>query len=175
MSRAPIRTALSQGPCPAFPVLAGRYLGEYLEKIHHAVDRLDDDQLWWRPAAGTNSIANLLLHLAGNLSLWLRGGVGGEEILRDRAGEFAADHSHSRDKLLARLDDAVARCRAMLESFDGALDRRLTVQKYETDVMGAVFHAVEHMAYHTGQILYVAKLLGGAGHGIELYPQHRGE
>ena len=47
--------------------------------------------------------------------------------------------------------------------------------RYRSDGLGVVFHAVEHMSYHTGQILYLAKQVRGAGHGIELYPQHRGE
>ena len=85
MTTEPVRTALSHGPCPSFPKLAARYLEEYLEKIRRAVDLLDDDQVWWRPAPDSNSIGNLLLHLAGNLSLWLRAGLGGDAFERDRA------------------------------------------------------------------------------------------
>ena len=51
-----------------FPLIASHYLGEYLEKIGHCVGLLSEDEVWWRPAPGTNSIANLMLHLAGNLS-----------------------------------------------------------------------------------------------------------
>ena len=176
MSRPPVRTALSRGPCPAFPELAARYLEEYLEKIRFVVEPLDDDQVWWRPAKGSNSIGNLLLHLAGNLSLWIAGGLGGDAYERDRRGEFAADRTHTGEELLARLTAVVGRCRQVLDALEGeALERPVDVQTYRSDALGVVFHAVEHMSYHTGQILYLAKQLGGAGHGIELYPQHRGE
>lgn len=176
MTTEPVRTALSHGPCPSFPKLAARYLEEYLEKIRRAVDLLDDDQVWWRPAPDSNSIGNLLLHLAGNLSLWLRAGLGGDAFERDRAGEFAADRTHGSEELMRRLSTVVARCREVLDGLDGeALDRPVEVQGYRSDVLGVVFHAVEHMSYHSGQILTLAKQLRGAGHGIEFYPRHRGE
>ncbi len=176
MTVKPVRTALTRGPCPSFPRLAGRYLEEYLEKIRRAVLPLDFDQVWWRPAPGSNSIGNLLLHLAGNLSLWLRAGLGGDAFERDRAGEFAADRTHDLEELLAQLAAVVGRCLEILEALEGQpLDRELEIQTYRTDVLGVVFHAVEHMSYHSGQILTLAKQLRGEGHGIEFYPQHRGE
>lgn len=176
MIQEPVRTALSQGPCPSFWKLASRYLAEYLEKIERATRLLDDDQIWWRPAEGSNSIGNLMLHLCGNLSLWIVHGIGGERVVRDRAAEFAADRACGGDELRARLAEVVGRCRRLLEERDGEpLDRIVDVQGYEVDVLGAAFHAVEHMAYHTGQILSITKGLRGRGHGIEFYPQHRDE
>ncbi len=172
----PIPTALSLGPCPSFWLLASRYLGQNLEKIRRATAVLDDDGIWWRPAAGTNSAGNLMLHLCGNLSLWIGEGIGGEACARDRAGEFAAAGGATGEELRDRLAAVVGRSREILEARDGEpLDRRLEIQGYETDVLGAVFHAVEHMSYHTGQILWLVKARLGEGHGIELYPQHRGE
>jgi uncharacterized damage-inducible protein DinB len=35
---------------------------------------------------------------------------------------------------------------------------------------GVLLHAVEHMAYHTGQIVFVAKQLAGERVEIEFYP-----
>lgn len=170
-----LTTALSRGPAPLFE-LAARYLEEYLGKIRLAVASLPGDRLWWRPAPGTNSSGNLLLHLCGNLTLWVLGGVGGEAVRRDRAAEFAADGGADADELLARLDGVVARCAALLRSLDAAAGAQpRSIQGYTTDVLGAAFHAVEHMSYHTGQILMLAKQSLPPGAAIELYPQHRGE
>ena len=49
------------------------------------------------------------------------------------------------------------------------------MQGYDTDGLGVVFHVVEHMSYHTGQIVATTKQLTGPEAGIEFYPQHRGE
>lgn len=176
MGDGPVRTALTRGAESSFTTLAGWYLAQNLAKIEHAIARLDGDELWWRPAEGTNSIANLMLHLAGNLRLWIGEGVGGVACDRDRAGEFAARGSLDRDALARQLRAAVELCQGVLDGLDDAtLDRTLEIQGYSTSVLGAILHPVEHMSYHTGQILFAAKQLLGTGHGIELYPQHVGE
>ena len=42
-----------------------------------ALTRLTDDQIWSRGAPHENSIANLILHLCGNVRQWIGAGVGG--------------------------------------------------------------------------------------------------
>jgi len=172
-------TALSRGSAGAFPELAARYLEEYLDKIRLAVERLDgplkDQALWWRPAPGTNSVGNLLLHLVGNLSLWILAGVGGREYERDRAGEFAASGGEEAEELLGRLRRVVGECRTVLEGLAGEdLTAELDIQSYRVDRLGAVFHAVEHMSYHTGQIVWIVKQLR-PDEPLEFYPLHAGE
>ena len=39
----------------------------YLPRIERCVRGLSDEQLWWRANAESNSIGNLILHLAGNV------------------------------------------------------------------------------------------------------------
>jgi uncharacterized damage-inducible protein DinB len=184
MSLKPIVTALDQGPAPDFPELAGRYLQEYLDKILYALDHLDESDLWWRPAPGTNSVGNLMLHLAGNLSLWILQGLAGQPVDRDRAAEFTADGSHAahtRAQLIERLAKVIAACRGVLVGLSESELRRVRdIQGYRIDGQAALFHAVEHMSYHTGQILWAVKMRAGedsgdGGDGFELYPQHGGE
>ena len=169
-------TALSRRRTDDLFELAARYLEEYLAKIEVVVAQLPPDRLWWRPAPGTNSAGNLLLHLCGNLSMWLLAGVGGQPFARDRAAEFAADGGADAVELLLRLESVVGRCTALLRGLGEAdLARPLRVQGYETNVLGVVFHAVEHMSYHTGQLLYLLKQSAPGGERVELYPQHRKE
>jgi len=176
VSNETLRLALRRGRGRSFQGLAAAYLTEYLDKIRLAVGHLDDDALWWRPAPGTNSAGNLLLHLAGNLSLWLLQGVGGRPYERDRAGEFAADRSAARDELLDRLGTVVEECAALVEGLaESDLGAPVALQGYDVDARAAVFHAVEHMSYHTGQIVWIAKQHAAASGGFELYPQHAGE
>ncbi len=152
------------------------YLGQYLGKIRHCVDLLTEDEVWRRPAAGSNSIGNLLLHLTGNLSLWVLDSLGGEHHDRHRSLEFSAERSLTKEELVGRLGDVVGRCRAIAERLsDTDLAQPLSIQKYATDGRGALLHAVEHMSYHTGQIVYWTKVLSAGRAEIEFYPQHRGE
>jgi uncharacterized damage-inducible protein DinB len=155
---------------------ADRHLGEYLGKITHCVGLLTEEQLWWRPDGSSNSVGNLLLHLAGNLSQWVLAGLGGEGFDRHRSAEFQASRSATGGELLARLTEVVDRTRGVVRGLGAAdLARPVHVQGYDTDALGVVFHVVEHMSYHTGQVVFVTKQLRGAPAGIDFYPRHRGE
>jgi uncharacterized damage-inducible protein DinB len=39
--------------------------------------------------------------------------------------------------------------------------QRLEVQKYNVSTLYAVYHVVEHFAYHLGQVLYLYKMRTG--------------
>jgi hypothetical protein len=65
-------------------------VGEYAKKIRGSLEGLSERQIWWRPNDASNSIANLLLHLNGNLSLWVLAELGGRPYDRQRDLEFSA-------------------------------------------------------------------------------------
>jgi uncharacterized damage-inducible protein DinB len=154
---------------------ASRQFTEYLRKITSCVNLLGEDEVWWRANPGCNPVGNLLLHLTGNLSQWVLAGLGGEGFDRDRAAEFSAAGGPDRDALLTRLGEVVSRAARVAESVsEGDLQRRLTIQGMERDGFGVLFHAVEHMGYHTGQIVHIAKQIAGTREEIEFYPHLRG-
>jgi uncharacterized damage-inducible protein DinB len=156
-------------------VLAAAYFEQYLAKIRTCVQLLDEHELWWRPNDHCNSVGNLLLHLSGNLSQWILEGVGGEPFDRRRSAEFSARRTASGAELVERVEQVVGRCREVVlaVSADQLVARR-SIQDVDTDVQGAIIHAVEHMSYHTGQIVFVCKQLAGERSDIEFYPRLRG-
>ena len=159
-----------------FLALSDGYFQQYVGRIRACVGRLDEAQVWWRPNESCNSVGNLLLHLGGNLTQWVLAGLGGQESERHRAAEFAAREGATKDELVKRLAGVVDDVRAVLSVLDAAdLAAPRHIQGYETDGAGVVFHVVEHMSYHTGQIVAATKQMLGPAAGIEFYPQHRGE
>ena len=144
----------------AFLERARHYLAtEYPTKIRLAVQALPPAAVWWRPNAGSNSIGNLLLHLAGNVRQWVVSGVGGDRDDRDRASEFARRDGLTADELLATLNASVAAADAVLAGLTaGDLGARRTIQGRDVTVFEAVFHVVEHFSMHTGQIILLAKV-----------------
>lgn len=159
-----------------FLALADGYFAQYMDRIRECVARLDEGQVWWRPNEACNSVGNLLLHLCGNLSQWVLAGLGGQAYDRHRSAEFAARDGAAKDDLLRALAGVVDDVRAVLgvlAAEDLAAPRH--VQGHDTDGLGVVFHVVEHMSYHTGQIVAATKQLGGKDAGIDFYPQHRNE
>ncbi len=156
---------------PAMCREADRLYGEYLDKIERSAGLLSAEQLWWRPNPACNSVGNLLLHLCGNLSQWVLAGLGGEAFERDRPAEFAAEGGDDARALLARLRAVVERCRRVAATrSDEDLRRTHVIQGYTHTGFGVLLHTVEHMAYHTGQIVHIVKQLLGGPAEIEFYP-----
>lgn len=172
----PVVTALERGPAGDLRELAARYLEEYLAKIRACLARLSDQDVWQRSHPATNSIANLLLHLRGNLSLWILHGLGGEPDTRRRSLEFSTRESASLAELEAGLTEVLGRCCSLVRGLDpSALGETREIQGYSVDGLGVLFHAVEHMSYHTGQIVSMTKAQGGDALRLEFYPRHGNE
>ena len=143
---------------------ARRRLGEdYLPKLERGLERLTDEQVWWRAGEQSNSVGNLLLHLEGNLRQWVVCGAGGRADLRERDREFAERRRLPRGELLASLSAAVADAGDALARLDPAtlLETR-RIQGLDVTLLAAVFHAVEHFSMHTGQVILLTKMLTGA-------------
>lgn len=139
---------------------------DYLVKINAALTELGDEQICWRPNEASNSIGNLMLHLAGNARQWIIAGVGGAPDTRRRAAEFAEREGIGKDELIALLTRTLDEVDAVLAGLedelaaaqsDAPLQRECTPQGFAQTVFDAVFHVVEHFSYHTGQIVLLAK------------------
>lgn len=133
---------------------------DYLPKIERCMERLDDEQVWWRRGEESNSIGNLILHLSGNVRQWIVSGIGGSTDTRVRQSEFDERAQIPRAELLKRLRETLSEADAVLANFqpDRILERRI-FQGTEEITLDAVFHVVEHFSMHTGQIILLTKML----------------
>jgi uncharacterized damage-inducible protein DinB len=148
----------SQRTAEAMIALSRGYLREYLTKIRLAVSVLDDEIVWARPNDASNSIGNLMLHLAGNARQWLVSGVGGAEDVRDRQSEFDQRTPLPSTSLIDWLEQTVTEVDRVLASLTPAdLHTRRTIQANDVSVLEAIYHVVEHFSMHTGQIILLAK------------------
>jgi uncharacterized damage-inducible protein DinB len=138
--------------------LSRRYLREYVTKIRLAISVLDDGLIWARPNESSNSIGNLMLHLAGNARQWIVSGVGGAADIRDRQSEFDQREPLPAASLIDRLEQTVTDVDGVLASLTPAdLHTRRTIQANDVSVLEAIYHVVEHFSMHTGQIILLAK------------------
>lgn len=132
---------------------------EYSSKIRQCLEVLPESAVWARSNDGSNSIGNLLLHLAGNVTEWIVGGVGQRKFARNRPAEFAARDGAGAKELLARLEESLREAASVLDTLsDENLAEGRFIQGRETTVLGAIYHVVEHFAMHTGQIVLLTKL-----------------
>ncbi|MBK7995205.1 MAG: DUF1572 family protein, partial [Blastocatellia bacterium] len=86
---------------------------DFLPKIERCIERLTDEEIWWRPNEESNSIGNLLLHLSGNLRQWIICGLGGQLDQRQRQQEFDERSHIPKDKLIAKLKETVLEAEAV--------------------------------------------------------------
>jgi uncharacterized damage-inducible protein DinB len=149
---------------------AARLRGLYVDRIERAVAPLEEAHLWWRPHDGTTSIGILLRHLEGNIRQWLCSGLGGRTDRRTRAAEFASAERPAKSVLLDALRATAQEAAGVVEGLDeAALLGTLRIQGIATTGYGAVAHVLEHMSWHTGQIVWIAKARLGPAHGISFY------
>jgi uncharacterized damage-inducible protein DinB len=140
---------------------------EYLPKIERCLERLSDEQIWWRANEDSNSIGNLLLHLSGNARQWIVSGLGEQTDERERQREFDERRLISREELLSRIKTTLGEVDETLARFDESrlLDTFL-IQGTSVTALDAIFHVTEHFSMHTGQIILLTKMLSATDLGF---------
>jgi uncharacterized damage-inducible protein DinB len=131
-------------------------------RIQDCLAQLPPDQIWARSSDNENAVGNLVLHLCGNVRQWVVAAIGGAPDLRARDAEFAARGGLNAQDLSERLRRTVTQAQGILSGLTA--DRLLEtvhIQGYDTTVLQAVYHVVEHFSQHTGQIIYATKLATG--------------
>jgi uncharacterized damage-inducible protein DinB len=145
---------------PLLKSTSTHFLNWNLERIGRCLDELTEDQVWQRPNSSSNSIGNQVLHLCGNISQWILTGLGDAPDLRQRDKEFAAAGGFNKEQLSARLVEVITESIAVIAGLkEEDITRVRPVQAYQHDGVFILMHVVEHLSYHTGQIIFWTKAL----------------
>ncbi|HXT69147.1 MAG TPA: DinB family protein [Vicinamibacterales bacterium] len=164
----PAPDAWLRGPIAGIPALLQPAAHAFVlarEDVDTATSGLSHEQLWSRPN-GITPLGFHLAHLAGATSRLMTYATGQPLsdaqkafLLKERA---VMDTKPQLSNLLhdwyAAYDAAMAQLAATPEA---SLAEVRTIGKAQlpTSVIGAIFHAAEHAARHTGQIVTTAKLV----------------
>jgi uncharacterized damage-inducible protein DinB len=120
----------------------------------------NDSAVWVVPAGIANSCGTLVLHLAGNLRLYVGHVVGSIAYERDRPREFAA-RDLPRADLLREIDvtiDAVDRAFVHVTADTLASEFPLAIGAVRVNTQDFLLHCAVHLGYHLGQIDYHRRL-----------------
>lgn len=149
-----LRAALNHALCDELDAALGR--------IQHCVRQLSDEQIWSRARPDLNSIANLILHLDGNIRQMIVSNLSGAPDTRDRPSEFSARATMSGRQLLDRLIITVAQAREELRS---ASDLRFCEQRrvnaFDWTGLQAAVRSIAHFRGHAQEIIYMTRLILG--------------
>ena len=140
-------------------------------EIARCLDQLSEEQMWHRGGDHENSIANLLLHLEGNIRQWILHGVDNQPDVRQRDDEFTLEPSTesavARASFNATLDEAAE----VIAALDPGrllvvIDPQPTGTWRHATILEAIYKVVSHLDHHTGQIILLTKQM--VAHDLDL-------
>jgi chromosome segregation and condensation protein ScpB len=138
---------------------------QYKRLADRAMEQVSDEQLARAIDAETDSIAQIVKHVAGNMrSRWTDFlTTDGEKPDRNRDSEFE-DPPVTRAELMRMWNEGWALLFAALEPLGEAdLGRTVMIRGEAHSVMQAINRQITHYAYHVGQIVLIAKYFSGSG------------
>jgi len=138
-----------------------------------ALGQLTDDDIVWSPTTESNSIANLVAHIRGAVHSRVETILFGIPDTRDRAKEFEKGLELSKDQAMQMIRDAFDIIMQYLEHLKSS-PALLMSQPFlnlppltysqvnnETTALNLMIAMVREIHYHTGQIIYAAKMKKG--------------
>lgn len=140
-----------------------RRLKGHRRLVEKALEQVSDEDFFRSPGGESNAIAVIVKHLSGNMRSRFTDFLtsDGEKPDRHRDGEFALA-AESRDALMTGWRSSWETTLAALEKLaPGDLERRVTIAGEPHTAIGAINRHLAHLAYHAGQITYLAKLWAG--------------
>ncbi|MCP3741158.1 DUF1572 family protein [Rossellomorea sp. BNER] len=125
------------------------------------IDRLNLAQLMHKPSTESNSLADIVKHLHGNmLSRWTDFlTADGEKDWRNRDEEFQACFS-SKEEVIKLWDEGWKLTLNTIEDLnEGDLKKKIQIRGEDQSVVEAIQRQLVHYASHVGQMMYVGKMI----------------
>jgi hypothetical protein len=149
--------------------LGSHYLDDVIAQVEsqksladRAIAQVSDEELFRTIDDESNSMAIIMRHVAGNLRSRFTDFLttDGEKPDRHRDGEFEIPRGTTRESIVADWDRGFARLLATLHALRHEdLQRDVFIRGERHSVIQALDRALTHLAYHVGQIVFLAKHL----------------
>jgi hypothetical protein len=126
-----------------------------------SLDQVPDELISWQFNPGSNSIATIVKHMAGNMLSRFTDFFtsDGEKPWRNRDAEFEHEVL-SRDQLMARWNEGWNCLFRVLDDLSADdLSRTVLIRNEKHTVMEAINRQLTHYAYHVGQIVFISKMV----------------
>jgi hypothetical protein len=151
-------------------------LADGIRKIEHCVAQLNGEQMWWRPnpeitEGEMNSVANLLLHLSGNIRQWIVAGLGNTPDTRNRPAEFADRSKRAKADVLGVLQQTIRESDAVIARLTPA-DYLATrhIQGGDVNATVGLFKCLAHFGGHVQEIVHLTRNQLGMKYKFEFVP-----
>lgn len=140
----------------------------------NTLKQLKDEDVNWKVNDVSNSIANLVVHVVGNLRQRFVSGMGGELDHRDRDEEFNTRHQFTRTELVDMVTEQFATVHRTLQNLSPeTLTQTYKIQGRDVSGLDVIFGVATHVSEHLGQVLFIAKLRLGEEYQIQWMPHEK--
>lgn len=133
---------------------------ESLMRINACLDFMTEDSIWYSPNSNVNSVANMVLHLCGNIRQYIISTFSNEKDQRERSLEFSAYKSCDKKELKEKISNTIKTAVEVVQQSNmEVLSQDFLVQGFNEKGLAIIIHVIEHTSYHTGQITTICKWL----------------
>lgn len=133
---------------------------ENIKRIINCLQEIGEAEIWQKPNDNSNSIANIILHLCGNITQYIVSSLGNNIDSRERDREFSTHEGYDKSELANKLTSVITKANKIIQNIsEDNLEKRYTVQGFDLSGIGIIIHVTEHLSYHTGQIAFWVKQL----------------
>ncbi|MCM3783445.1 DUF1572 domain-containing protein [Neobacillus mesonae] len=125
----------------------------------HVLAQLSDEEVNYRYNEMSNSIANLVVHISGNIDERIRSGICGREVIRDRDAEFETLY-RTKDELIELTNQSYRDVKETIQQMsEEDFMKTQQIRNREHINLDVLLKCVTHFSEHLGQMLYLAKML----------------
>lgn len=138
-----------------------RITKEGIPRIEKCLSLLSEEEVWSSPNIEIPSIANLILHLNGNVRQWFLEGFCEISYTREREKEFSARKSLNISKLKDIINDLSVDIQENIDkiNYNKMIQKKMIQSYYFVSGFSIINHITEHFSYHVGQIATLTKLI----------------
>ncbi|MGM0884051.1 MAG: DinB family protein [Bacillota bacterium] len=136
-----------------------RKFEEIQRRILLVLEQLSDEEVNWRPNESSNSIANLIVHISGNVNERIIKGIHKKGINRNRDEEFE-DLCRTKQELMDITNESFNEVIETITSITKeAWLKTQMVRNKERTHLDMLIQCATHFSEHMGQILYIGKII----------------
>jgi len=136
-----------------------RKFQEIERRIKLVLDQLNEEELNWRPNESSNSIANLIIHIEGNIGERVSKGINKKDYDRHRDEEFEQvikKKSELTEILERSFFELIETTKNMTEEL---MSQSQIVRNKERSNLDILMQCATHFSEHLGQVLYIGKMI----------------
>ncbi|MEA3319547.1 MAG: DUF1572 family protein [Bacillota bacterium] len=133
--------------------------GQIKSRMLAVINQLSEEDINWRPNDESNSIANLVIHIEGNIHQRIEAGINGLKDNRDRDREFDVKKISSKKEAIEKIEESFTTLDTTISklSYDDLLKPQKVRQNNVTS-LDVIMQCATHFSEHLGQILYIGKM-----------------